>query len=465
MRSFVSRLARLSAPWVAIFLIAPLALKDHAGAENATLPEKLSGHGGPVRSIRISADGERALSASFDYSIIYWSLEGKEGKVIKRLLGHNAAVNDVEFVPSDGKETWAVSVGDDGAFAIWDLSAGEPVSIINDTADKVLDVTVSPDGRLAAAARWDATARVYDITEATEIHRLEGHRNNVNAVVFGADNSFLLTGSYDGDIRYWRLSDGVENEKSIQDGRVIHANGWGINAIARIGDTDRFVFGAIDGGVGVLDVATGEVKSAGDFEHPVLSIAVDPQAQYFATGSGDGFLRVYDAETLNIVESWQNPYGPVWGLAFSDDGKRLYKTGLDDFVGYWQVNPRKPFDLPQGDLPRRFQVQASRDPGELEFQRKCSICHTLTPDDANRAGPTLYGLFGRKAGTVEGYPYSDALKNSEIVWNAKTIGQLFDHGPDIVTPGTKMPIQRLKSVERRDALIAFLEKATEPAGK
>ncbi len=464
MRSFVSRLARLSAPCAAIFLTASIALDDPAGAENSQLPEKLSGHGGPVRSVSVSADGERALSASFDYSIIYWSLKGEEGTVIKRLIGHNAAVNDVEFVPADGRETLAVSVGDDGAFAIWDLSAGEPVSIINDTADKVLDVAVSPDGKLAAAARWDATARVYDIAKAEEIYRLEGHRNNINAVVFGADSSFLLTGSYDGDIRYWQLAGNGENQHSFQNGSVIHANGWGINALERIGDTDRVVFGAIDGGVGVLDIATGEVKTAGNFEHPVLRISVDPQAEYFATGSGDGFLRVYDAETLDIIESWQNPYGPVWGLAFSADGRRLYKTGLDDFVGYWQVNPRKPFDQPQGDLPRRFQVQASMNPGELEFQRKCSICHTLTPDDANRAGPTLYGLFGRKAGTVEGYPYSDALKDSDIVWNAETIGQLFDHGPDVVTPGTKMPIQRLKSVERRDALIAFLEKATALGG-
>ncbi len=48
------------------------------------------------------------------------------------------------------------------------------------------------------------------------------------------------------------------------------------------------------------------------------------------------------------------------------------------------------------------------------------------------------------------------------MWTPQTVSQLFDEGPDIVTPGTKMPVQRLKSVERRDALIDYLVRATQP---
>jgi len=49
------------------------------------------------------------------------------------------------------------------------------------------------------------------------------------------------------------------------------------------------------------------------------------------------------------------------------------------------------------------------------------------------------------------------------VWNDETIAKLFDDGPDVVTPGSKMPVQRLKSVEDRDALIAYLKRATDPS--
>ena len=66
---------------------------------------------------------------------------------------------------------------------------------------------------------------------------------------------------------------------------------------------------------------------------------------------------------------------------------------------------------------------------------------------------------------MAGYIYSPALKNSDIIWTEKTVSRLFEEGPDIVTPGTKMPIQRLKSVERREDLIAYLKKATEPENR
>ena len=64
------------------------------------------------------------------------------------------------------------------------------------------------------------------------------------------------------------------------------------------------------------------------------------------------------------------------------------------------------------------------------------------------------------AGTLPGYPYSDALRDLGVVWTEETVAQLFDDGPDVMVPGTKMPVQRLKQVERRDDLIRFLKTAT-----
>jgi cytochrome c len=107
-------------------------------------------------------------------------------------------------------------------------------------------------------------------------------------------------------------------------------------------------------------------------------------------------------------------------------------------------------------------VTAAVSPGESQFARKCSLCHTLRPDGRNRAGPTLYKVFGRKAGTLPGYPYSDALLNADIVWSEETIGKLFGLGPDHYTPGTKMPLQKISDPEKRKALIAYLKVATSP---
>ena len=445
------RSVRVAAVVALIDLAAPAA----AWSADTELPERLVGHGGPVKAVALSDEGKRALTASFDYSIILWDMSGEEGRVVERLDGHEAAVNDVAFVPGTDK---AVSVSDDGAFAIWDLKGGRLEKLVRDTGDKVLDVAVSLDGRFAAAARWDGTARVFDIAAGRETARADDHRGNVNAVGFSLDGRELFTASYDGMIRQWPLDGGAISGPP----RVLYAHGWGVNVIAPLPGGSLLAFGTLDGVTGVIDLQTLETVRLFESDKPVLSLAVSPRAGWFAAGSADGHIRVFDIDSGSLVEDHSDFYGPVWSLSFTPDGRRLYRAGLDDFAIGWQVEPRRAVEPVQSVYPRRFQVHDVEDPGESEFLRKCSVCHTLTPAGGNRAGPTLYGLFGRVAGTVEGYSYSKALEDSAIVWTPQTVSQLFDEGPDVVTPGTKMPVQRLKSVERRDALIDYLVRATEP---
>ena len=82
-------------------------------------------------------------------------------------------------------------------------------------------------------------------------------------------------------------------------------------------------------------------------------------------------------------------------------------------------------------------------------------------DGVRRAGPTLAGLFGRRAGSVPGYVYSDTVANADIVWTEDTIDALFDLGPEHYIPGTKMPMQRIANPQDRADLIAFLKHNTE----
>jgi cytochrome c len=92
--------------------------------------------------------------------------------------------------------------------------------------------------------------------------------------------------------------------------------------------------------------------------------------------------------------------------------------------------------------------------------RACVACHTLSPHEGEKAGPSLYGVFGRKIASLPGYRYSDALKHMSIVWSPETVSKMFEVGPMAYTPGTKMPEQKIGSAEDRDALMRFLEKTT-----
>jgi cytochrome c len=439
---------------ITAILAAPVMLPFEA---LAGWPERLAGHGGPVKSVSLDRSGKRLLSTSFDYSAIVWTLpEGEGVPAQERLIGHNAAVNDGRFLSGDR----AVTVSDDSDLIVWDLKTGSVLSRFPGKGEKVLSLDVSPDERYVAVASWENEARVYDIAAdpPRQVFSLSVHRGNVNAVAFSLDGAKIFTASYDGGIRQFDLKTG-ELERELVN------FGWGVNTLKALPDGKTLLFGVTDGKVGVLDIATGEeVKVLPPHLRPVLSLAVSQDGKRAASGGGDGVIRVFDLPSFELLEEFENPYGPVWGLDFNVGAKKLFYVGLDDQIHVWQIFPRKPFEPVEVDFPRRFQVTNTDDPGELQFARKCSVCHTLTPDGDNRAGPTLYGVFGRRAGTLPGYPYSKALLDADLVWNEKTISDLFDHGPDVVTPGSKMPLQRLKTVEDRDALVAFLKRATDPNG-
>jgi cytochrome c len=87
---------------------------------------------------------------------------------------------------------------------------------------------------------------------------------------------------------------------------------------------------------------------------------------------------------------------------------------------------------------------------------KCKACHQIGPTAKNAVGPELNGLFGRHSGSVEGYKYSDANKNSGIVWD-ETVFREYIHNPKLKVPGTKMTFPGLKDDKDIDNLIAYIK--------
>jgi cytochrome c len=96
--------------------------------------------------------------------------------------------------------------------------------------------------------------------------------------------------------------------------------------------------------------------------------------------------------------------------------------------------------------------------GEKVFN-KCKACHVLD-EDKNRVGPYLHGVFGRPAGTAEGFTYSPAMKDADIVWDEETIAE-YVTDPKAFIPGNRMAFPGLKKQEDVTNLMAYLKEATE----
>jgi cytochrome c len=90
--------------------------------------------------------------------------------------------------------------------------------------------------------------------------------------------------------------------------------------------------------------------------------------------------------------------------------------------------------------------------GKLVFERRCTGCHAL---DENREGPQLRTVYGRKAGSVAGFEYSEALTHSGLTWTPATLEQWLTD-PDAMVPGNNMSFATPKAADRRD-LIAYLQ--------
>ena len=429
----------------------------------ATLPlnttsafDRYTAHGGPIKGLVYSEKLGLLVSTSFDYTAVVWDSGSMEE--VKQLIGHNAAVNTATFSP-DGR--WLATGGDDNQILLWDVSTLrdpqlEPVPILLDghTA-KVVDLAFSADGKYLASASWDRRVGIWDISALKLKRYLSGHQGPVNTAQFSGDGRYVYSGGADGHIRLWRLTTGEYLRSVVR-------NGFGINVMDLSPELNVLAYGGSNGMMRSISInADGPEIELWNGGPPVLAVTIDPQTKKMIFSTSEGRVVIADALVGEIQHDFRAVKGPIWAMQLANAGEDLFFAGLDDWVTKISVND---FIVPHplADRERRFHPDQPIDNGQKQFARKCSVCHSLTASSKRRAGPTLYGVFGRKVGAVEDYPYSKELTEMDLVWNEETIDLLFKDGPDIVTPGSKMPVQRIKGKQDRADLISYLKRATAP---
>jgi cytochrome c len=413
-----------------------------AGAVGA---QELRGHGGPVRAVAVSPDGRLAVTGSFDQSVILWRLGAGSAEAVLRY--HEGAVNAVAAL---GEDRFA-SAGADGRIAIWRSGMPEPIRIIEGHTGPVAALAVSSDGRALASAAWDGTARITGLPQGPS-RLLEGHQGQVNGVAF-LPGGEVATSGYDATLRIWPADGGPP--------RIITLPAV-LNAVVAAPDGELAVAGAD----GILRFLTAQGVLAGEVaisEAPLVALAITADGRALAAGGIRGQVSIIERATRRLRANLVGPGLPVWSLAFTPDGQELLSGGADRLVRRWNARTGEHIGavVPRaGDNPlASFAGAGSGERGAQVF-RACAACHTLTPDDGARAGPTLHGIMGRRIGTAHGYNFSPALKGMDIVWTPETVARLFEIGPNTMTPGTKMPEQVITSADDRKALVEWLERVT-----
>jgi cytochrome c len=396
--------------WVFLLLAAPALAQD------------LSGHGGPVRAVLPLPDGQHIVSAGFDHAVILWDASAGQARAVARW--HRGSVNALALLP-DGR---IASAGEGGRIALWAAGLGTaPAQILEGHTGQIAGLAAR--GGFLASAAWDGSVRLWNLANGGA-QILEGHRGQVNAVAFRPDGA-LVSAGFDGTIRLWAANGSNQ---------IIAEAGLPLNALVALPD-GGLAAGGVDGVLRLI-APNGAMREVEAGARPIVALSLD------ATG----------VETARLLHTLEGPGLPVWSVAFAPDGRLLWTGGADRQVRRWNALSGRaigPIAAPAAtDLPPGLDTHGA------QVFRACSACHALTPDAGPMAGPHLHGVFGRRMGSLPGYTYSERLARGDITWDATTIGDLFTRGPDVVTPGTKMPVQRVDNAEDLAALLRFLEQAT-----
>jgi cytochrome c len=382
------------------------------------------------------------VSGSFDTSAIRWSLSRNVAEQVMRF--HDGPVNAVAWL-KDGR---IVTAGGDAHIAIWTVGKQSPDRVLDGHTGPIAALAVSPDGKTLASASWDRTVRLWPIAGGPS-RVLEGNGQNVNGVAFSPDGAQVISAGYDGTIRVWQTAgDGVSehNVPSPLNSVVVAPNGNIITA----GATGKVFFLSAAGELlATIDAGT----------TPIIQLAISKDARLVAAATTRGSVAVIDRSERRLMHTLVGPGLPVWSVAFLPDNATLLTGGTDAFIRRWNAVTGEPIDSTLVGAPEDPIKQYAGDHG-AEIFRACVACHTLKPDEGQKAGPTLWHIFGRRIATLPGYNFSPALKKLDIVWSKETVARLFEIGPAHYTPGTKMPEQTIGAEEDRKALVDFLGRVT-----
>jgi len=412
--------------------LAALSLAATLAAVLPAMAQDMVGHGGPVGALDLGADV--LLSGGFDTRAILWDRDSATARNITRF--HDGNVTAVALLPQGQFAT----AGQDGRIAIWDEDGRAPVFATGAGISAVASLAVSDDGAFIAAGFWDGRVQMLEIARA-EIKDHPAHSDRVTGLGFLPSGDLVTVG---GDLRLARWGRAMElqaridlpdlpNGLAITQGRVavIFADG-ALRLFSDMGDLlpERFLT-----------------------DRPLVALAATQDD--VAAGAIDGTVWLLTGADLSQRQMFAAAQGPVWALAL--DGQQVFTAGNDGAIRRWSLADGSAL----GGAPAKVAQDYTDNSRGAEIWQSCAVCHSLTPEDHRRAGPSLHGIFGMPIASQTGYDYSPALRDLDIVWTKRTVAELFEYGPEAYTPGSRMPEQRIGDPADRQALVEFLDRAAQ----
>jgi WD40 repeat protein len=262
-----------------------------------------------VWSVRFSPDGKLLATCSGDGTIGIWACSERSRSdvttwtVLDVFEGYRNWLFAIEFSP-DSQMLAIANVGN--VIKIWNINPKQHVATLSGHSTWVATLNFSPDGKLLITASGDRSAYLWDTTTWQELYRWQGYSNGIESVVFHPQGTRVLAGGQDGIIREWDLQ---------------------TETVVRTFSGHQLCIWSVD--------YSPEGRSLAE---PFPSCGT-LRKQSIISGSADSTVKLWDAETGDLVRTFSAQQGDVWKVQFSPDGHLIAAIGMDNTGVYlWSIS-------------------------------------------------------------------------------------------------------------------------------